>query len=306
MPQMKGVFSEKITRSPWPSLLGRAPDARLLILHADDVGMCEASVSAFQDLTDAGTISSGSVMVPCPWFPAVAQYCSKHTNADLGAHLTLTSEWRNYRWGPVSQSGLLGGLTDAAGYFHADRAGLNRSATPDAVEAEMRAQIERALAAGIDLTHIDAHMFACLSPRYIQSYAGLAREFQLPALLWSWAWEDILFPSEDMENAPPIFERLRSSGFLPIDQVVILDSTRPAERAEQIRSAISELRAGVTHLLVHPSTDSPELRAISPAGWPNRVADYEALLDPHLPAYIRGAGVELIGYRDLRTALHAR
>jgi hypothetical protein len=244
-------------------------------------------------------------MAPCPWFPAVAQYCSERADIDLGAHLTLTSEWSSYRWSPVSRPEPCSGLTDASGYFHRDRGGLNGSAKPDAVEAEMRAQIERALAAGVDLTHIDTHMFACLSPLYIESYVGLARQFRLPALLWPSAWEDVLFPREDMELAPPILDRLQRSGFLPIDNVVILDSARPAERAGQIRAALSGLRPGVNHLLIHPSRDSAELRAITPAGWRNRVADYEALRDSRLPGYIRAAGVELIGYRELRTALYA-
>ena len=289
----------------WARLLGRAPEARLLILHADDVGMCESSVSAFRELTELGTVSSGSVMVPCPWFPAAAEWCAGRGGVDCGVHLTLTSEWSGYRWGPVSRRDAADGLMDAAGYFHKDRNGLNRSAAPEAVAVEMRAQVERALAAGIELTHIDAHMFAALSPRWIGAYAALAREFRLPALLWESAWEDVLFPAEDMAAGPVALGEILAGGFLPIDRVLILDSSRPDERPRQLRKAIAELHPGVTHLLVHPARDGDELRAIAPAGWRNRVADYEALRDASLLDYLREEGVELIGYRQLRAALYA-
>src|SRR5206468_1148218 len=126
------------------------------ILHADDVGMCEASVSAFRELIEIGTISSAAVMTPCPWFPAVAQYCAGHPTVDIGVHLTLTSEWSSYRWGPVSRPDRATGLTDAAGYFHRDRDELGRHAQVNAVRAELRAQIERAQGAGIDLSHVDS------------------------------------------------------------------------------------------------------------------------------------------------------
>ncbi len=300
MPHPRPKAATPAGGSAWPSLLGREPEQRMLILHADDVGMCEASVSAFEELIETGTVSSGSVMTACPWFPAVAQYCARNPTADVGVHLTLTSEWHSYRWGPVSTLGRANGLVDSAGYLHAGRDKLAEFATAPPVCAEMHAQIERALAGGIDVTHIDAHMFACLWPPLLPVYLDLAREYQLPALVWQSAWDDIAFPRDRGRSGPAI---LNDSGFIPLDRAILLDSTRPAERPVQLRETIQRLPAGITHLLVHPSTDTPELRRITPQGWRNRVADYDALRDPGLLDFIRASGVELIGYGALRTAL---
>jgi len=295
-----------MSQSALLSLLRRAPDARLVILHADDVGMCEASVSAFRELTEIGTISSASVMAPCPWFPAVAEYCARHPHVDIGAHLTLTSEWSSYRWGPVSRPDPSSGLTDAAGYFHRDRDQLGRRAQVNAVRMELQAQVERTLAAGIDVSHVDAHMFSCLLPQYFESYVDVASEFRIPALIWPSAWEDLMFLHEAPESALAIFNRMQSSGLVPLDHVIILGSSQAAERPKQIRETISGLQPGVTHILIHPSKDTSELREICPAGWFNRVADYEAFRDRSLLDFIRAAGVELIGYREVRKALRGR
>jgi predicted glycoside hydrolase/deacetylase ChbG (UPF0249 family) len=109
---------------------GLADDDRLVILHADDVGMCQASLTAFADLVEFGLVSSGATMVPCPWFPAVAAYCREHPGVDLGVHLTLTSEWDTYRWGPLSTRDPASGLLDGEGYFYRCSEGVQEHADP--------------------------------------------------------------------------------------------------------------------------------------------------------------------------------
>ena len=124
--------------------LGFDKNDRVVIIHADDVGMCQASVTAFADLADFGLVSSGSVMVPCPWFLEVAAYCKLHPEADMGVHLTLTSEWSTYRWGPISTCDPSTGLLDGEGYFHHRVHQVHQHASPYAVQLELVAQLRRA------------------------------------------------------------------------------------------------------------------------------------------------------------------
>ena len=153
-----------------------------VVIHEDDVGMTHGSNTAFVELSEIGTCSSGSVMVPCPWFPEAAEIARANPTLDLGVHLTLTSEQVRYRWRPLTAPPPSAGLSDESGYFWPDvpRA---RKADPKVVEAEMRAQIEMALAAGIDATHLDAHMGTAQTPEFVAIYRRLGHEFGLPALL---------------------------------------------------------------------------------------------------------------------------
>ncbi len=122
-------------------------------------------------------------MVPCPWFPAVAAYCQGHPALDMGVHLTLASEWKDYRWGPISTCDPASGLLDGHGYFHHGPSGVWQNATEAAVKQEITAQLDRALAVGIDVTYLDAHMDALVHPKLVRTYAELAQERQLPALI---------------------------------------------------------------------------------------------------------------------------
>src|SRR5512133_2008357 len=124
-----------MTPNPFLKKLGYSDTDRLVILHTDDIGMCQASLQAFQDLWDFGTISTGAVMVPCPWFPATAEFCRKHPEVDMGVHATLNAEWENYRWGPVSPRNPESGLMDKDGYLHQWHAGVFENAKPEAVAA---------------------------------------------------------------------------------------------------------------------------------------------------------------------------
>ncbi len=172
-------------RKPNPLLnkLGYQDTDRLVIIHTDDIGMCQASLQALDDLWDFGTITSGAVMVPCPWFPATADYCRKNPEVDMGVHATLNAEWDAYRWGPVSTRNQQSGLMDKDGYFPATQLEVFELANPVAVGAEISAQVERALAAGIDVTHIDSHMGTIMHPKFIQTYLAAGANHHVPNML---------------------------------------------------------------------------------------------------------------------------
>ena len=128
--------------NPFLKKMGFADDDRVVIFHADDIGMCRSANVAYQELIEAGPLSSGSVMVPCPWFPAAADYCRRHPQADMGVHLTLTCEWDGYRWGPLSTGDPASGLLDDEGYFDRSTAEAQDHAQPEAVTLEIKAQVE--------------------------------------------------------------------------------------------------------------------------------------------------------------------
>ena len=163
--------------------LGFDNNDRVAIIHVDDVGMCQASVDAFADLWDFGLISSGAVMVPCPWFLEAARYAKEHPDADLGVHLTLTSEWDTYRWGPLSTRDPQTGLLDEQGYFHHLTHPVQEQADPDAVQIELATQIGRDITTGMKPSHVDTHMSAVAHAKFIQVYLQTALQFQLPMML---------------------------------------------------------------------------------------------------------------------------
>lgn len=283
--------------NPFLKKLGFGAADRVVVIHADDVGMCHATLPAFFDLVDSGLVSSGSVMVPCPWFPEAAGYCREHPLADVGVHLTLTSEWGGYRWGPLSTCDPASGLVDSEGYFYRNQSMWGR---PDAkvVRAEMTAQVERARKAGIDLTHLDCHMFAALDTRLVGEYVGLGFEQRLPVLMVRQPqWVEILSEraiSEWEEQGLPVFDHLRE-----------MYLNRPAEgRLDQAKEVFDDLPPGLTFFMIHPAKDTPELRAISD-DWRQRVADYETFMDPELRDHVRNSGVQVIGWRALRDAMRA-
>ncbi|QDZ11668.1 polysaccharide deacetylase family protein [Devosia ginsengisoli] len=158
------------------------PHSRFVVIHEDDLGMSHGANQAFVELAEARIATSGSVMVPCPWFPELAQLARERPQLDIGVHLTLNSDARPYRWRPLT--GVRdNGLTDPDGYFWTDVPNVRRHAQPDAVETELRLQIETALAAGIGVTHLDCHMGTAMMPEFVAIYERLGADYRLPLLL---------------------------------------------------------------------------------------------------------------------------
>ena len=170
-------------QNPLVTQLGYPSDARLVIFHADDVGMSHGSNQAYLELCAAGILQTGSVMIPCPWSPELVQACQQNPTLDIGVHLTLTSEWAGYRWGPISTRDPATGLVDDEGCFWHRVEGVQSHLQPAAAVQEMRAQIERVRQAGVDFTHLDTHMGAALLPDLVEQYAALGFAYGVPVLL---------------------------------------------------------------------------------------------------------------------------
>ena len=282
--------------------LGLADTDRVVIIHADDVGMCQASVAAFAELADFGLVSCGAVMMPCPWALHAAAYARAHPAADLGVHITLTSEWRTYRWGPLSTRDPASGLLDDEGCFYADSPSVQEHADPQAVTLEMRAQLERARVSGIDATHMDTHMGTVVHPKFMLPYVQLALEYRLPPMIIRQPEAEILARGLDAQTAAwatQLMAQLEEQGLPLLDNITGLPLDRPQDRLEQAKQAFAALPAGITHFIIHPAQDTPELRAITPDA-PSRAADYRTFQSPELRDYVRNLGIKVIGYRTLR------
>ncbi len=289
--------------------LGLDPRARAVILHADDVGMCHAQNLGFFEVIESGTVSCGSAMVPCPWFAEASAYARRHPQIDLGVHLCLNSEFSSYRWGPVVGRSRVPTLVDGEGFFWPSPMETLERADPEEVKVELRAQIERAFAAGIDVTHLDAHMGTAMMHELLSIYLELGREFRLP----------VFFPrptpkvladvgrSEMIRELPHILEQFEHGHLLMVDRVDLRSLSFDPDRAEtHYRQVISELQPGVTQLFIHPARGGEELEAITPNSWRQRDAERRIFSSPETRRWFEDANVELIGYRRVRDLLRER
>jgi predicted glycoside hydrolase/deacetylase ChbG (UPF0249 family) len=288
--------------NPVLKALGFAVDDRVVIIHTDDVGMCQASLSAFAELVEFGLISSGAVMVPCPWFRHTAATLRELPQADMGVHLTLTSEWEGYRWGPVSTRDPASGLIDDEGYFYRTTEEVHAHADPAAAQLELQAQLERALAAGIDLTHIDTHMGAVGDIRLVPAYIQLAAQHRLPMMMLRLdeaGWQEAGMDPVTASFGVQLVEQLEAQGVPMVDRLVMLPLDQHEQRIELAKATLRALPPGLTHFVIHPAKDTPEVRAITP-DWRSRVADYRAFTSEELRDFVRNSGLQVIGYRALR------
>ncbi len=283
--------------------LGFSKDDRVAIIHTDDIGMCQASVDAFGEMVAYGLISSGAVMVPCPWFLEIASYAVAHPGVDLGVHLTLTSEYETYRWGPISTRDPDTGLLDDQGCFHRSSEAVWEQADPEAAINELEAQVSRAIAAGMDLTHIDTHMGTVAHPQLIPGYIQLATKFGLPLMIPRMSTEELITSQNvDQDTANMItgmIQTLEEMGLPLIDHISGLQLKDASDRLSQAKQALGALKPGITHFIIHPAKDTPELRHIT-TSWDCRSADYATFTADATREFIKNEGIQVIGYRALK------
>ena len=286
--------------------MGYGPDDRVLILHIDDMGFCHAANAASLACLTEGSATCASILVNGPWFQEAVQMAKANPQLDLGVHLTLTAEYPTYRWPALSSRDPETGLLDADGYLWATREDAVRKVTVAAAESEMRAQIDGALAAGIDVTHIDTHMGSVVHPKFLGSYLRLAHEYGVPAFLPRITRDRLQALGEgDMAD-----EFLQVLAMIDTDQVptlddIIIETLVPkTSKHDFYRDLIKGVQPGLTHLLFHPAVAGAELEAIADTH-ASRHADYEAFLDRSLRDFAESLGIHLVGYRDLKAHLIA-
>lgn len=285
--------------------LGFADDDRVAIIHTDDIGMCFPSVQAFSELWDFGLISSGAVMMPCPWALKAIAFAREHPQVDLGVHVTLTSEWKTYRWGPISTRDPQSGMLDAEGYFYRLAREAREHGDPAYVEREIEAQVERAIALGLQPTHMDTHMGVVASQKFMLGFLRVAIKHGLPPMTYRMdeaGWRAAGMDAPTAAMAMGLMTQMEANGLPLLDHLVGLQLDRPDTRLEQAKAAFSSLQPGITHFIIHPSTLTPELREITP-DWRARVADYETFMTEDLRRYVASVGVKVIGYRQIQALM---
>lgn len=291
--------------------LGLASGARAIILNADDFGMCHAANTAITGLLERGSIDAATVMVPCAWSPEALAFAAARRDLDVGVHLVLTSEWRRYRWRPLT--GTATTLVDDDGFFPAEVAAVEQHASEEDVAAEIAAQLQAALDAGVDVTHLDNHMgsvYGLLTGRdFLRPVFELAARHALPFRL-----------PRHMEGseADPVLQAKLAEAAAVADAfgVEIIDrlwthpfelrgeGTADEETYEQVRDGfLAVLRAvpsGVTEIYLHPMTDDDELRSAVDFGAAKRGYELRLLDDPVVQQAIADEGLVRVGWRDLR------
>ena len=277
--------------------LGYPPDAKLLIVHADDLAVAHSVDEASFEALDKDAVTSASVMVPCPWLKEVASYAKDHAGADLGLHLTLTSEWKNYRWGPVESKDQVPSLLDPSGYLWPETTPAAQNTKPEEAEREMRAQIERAKAAGIHPTHLDSHMGVLFArPSLFAVYVKVAHEYHLPFLAPRIPGDPLKFSSQ-LSGKDPV-----------VDSVVMANPTVHAEQWKEFyETAIKHLQPGLSEMIVHLGHDNAELEAVTldhpdyGSAWRQR--DYNFVTSAEFKKMLEENHIVLIKWRDLQKLL---
>ena len=279
-----------------------------IVLHQDDVGMCHGANVAFSELSALGSITSGSVMVPCPWFREAAEMAAANKSLDLGVHLTLTAEKEFYRWRPLTSAGKSSGLIDDDGYMWRDVSSVRRNGNVDAVALELRAQIDFALASGFDVTHLDAHMGATLAPEFCAIYIALGVEYRLPVLLTKKLSQygpnnHITGVSDErFEGFINFAEQTR----LPIfDRVLETDFGRPSTQSlapDAYQKMFTKSKTGLTFAALHPNAPG-EVEVIEPNQFHVRTQEYEIFSSKDYLTWLTKNEITPIGMRELRDAM---
>jgi predicted glycoside hydrolase/deacetylase ChbG (UPF0249 family) len=278
--------------------LGHPPSARLLIIHADDLGMSRSVNRATFEALEQGWITSASVMVPCPWFPEVAKWAKANPTADLGIHLVLNSEWTGYRWGPLSSRDKVPSLLDPEGYLPLVETAVVARARPAEVETELRAQIDHARAAGLRVSHLDSHMATLFrTPELFAVYRRLGAAYGVPTLLERLG---------ERGGAAAAWEVGPQADAL-IDRVVSINpGVSAAGWPEAYEKMLAPLPPGVYQLIVHLAYDDEEMRGATHdhpdwgAAW--RQNDLDLVKSRRFRDFLKAQGFVLVTWADLARA----
>ena len=277
--------------------LGYPATARLLVIHADDLGMAHSVNRAIFEAFENHWITSASVLVPCPWFPEVVTWAKAHPDADLGIHLALNSEWTTFRWRPISAAEKVPSLLDVDGYFPLEETAVAEHAKIPEVGLELTAQIERARAAGMRITHLDSHMSALMGTAALaEEYQRLGREQRLP----------ILWHAEAAEKLPAEAQQ-RADFILNDDDLEIRPGVAAKDWLEVYKAMLAPLKPGVHHVVVHLAHDDEEMRGATAdhldwgAAW--RQLDFDMVRSAEFREFLHEQGFVLVSWRDLARAL---
>ena len=281
---------------PLQEKLGYTKDTRLLIIHADDLGMSHSENEASTYAMQNGSINSASIMVACPWFPEIAAYARAHPKADFGLHLTLTSEWKYFKWGPVAAKEKVPGIVNKNGFMFESVDSVQTISKPGEVEIEIRAQIERAKHFGIDITHLDSHMGTLFGKaEYLKMLIRLGREYKVPVLL---SKQILRFNLDKFINEKDVV----------LDMIYTASPQDFKNGMENYYTGVfKDLQPGVSIILLHAAYDDREMQGITVehpdwgAAW--RQADFNFFTSENCKKLLLENNIRLITWREIRDKL---
>lgn len=282
--------------------LGFPKGAKVVIFHVDDAGMHhDANVGTIEAM-EKGVATSASIMFPCPWVPDIVKYAKEHPESDFGLHCTLTSEWGSYRWGPVAGKAAVPGLVDEEGCLWHEVEQVAAKATPDEVEKELRAQLDRSLTMGWRPTHLDTHMgtvFATMP--FMERYVKIGAEYGIPVMAPGGHGQYVAAEDEKIGPLlPGLGQMVWSLGLPVLDDVHtgygVKDS---ADKKAQIIAFLREMKPGLTQFIVHATRPSENFKEVTGSG-PMRLAELEALTSPEVKQVVEEEKVILTTWRELK------
>lgn len=284
--------------------MGFSKDDKVLVIHADDVGINHSSIDAFEELTDLGTISCGSAMVPTSWFPEVVKRLENHPEWDLGLHLAFNGEYETYKWRPISTNSLESGFVDENGYFIQDKVQVQQTANPVFIEKEIEAQIRVAKSLGLNPTHVDTHTGTLWNKKYMDSYVNVFKNHGILPVLFNPKEENpmiqTLVDSFNIDKAK--LSALEKNGFPLVDGISGLPVEHTydiEERFELAKHILGTVEPGkLIHFAFHPMTDTLESRALNRYTG-GRIGDFEVFRKKELKTFLENQGIQLIGYREI-------
>lgn len=310
------AFQASSQDSTYAERLGFPKGAKVVIMHIDDVGMSYDCNAGAIDVLNNGVAKSCSIMMTCPWVPGFFHYLKEHPETDAGLHLTLTSEWKDYRWGPVSGKPAVPGLVDAEGAMWADVPNVVLHATADEVETEIRSQIEKAIQMGFRPTHFDSHMGTLFAtPAFMEKYIKMGIEYKIPIMFPgghnTLVAEQIKGTGVDLAQARAVGKMLWSAGLPVIDDLHntsyaphLPAGTKPTkENLKKYKTAfyidaLKEVKPGITYMIMHCIKPTEVFPFISDSG-PVREGDYLAMMSPELKKYVKDNGIIITTMREL-------
>jgi chitin disaccharide deacetylase len=292
----------------WAEKLGYPAGKIVLILHADDIGMCYEANEAAKAYLPAGQIQSAALMAPCPWYNEMANWYKEHPDYDLGLHLAMNSEWKWYRWGPVAGRDKVPGMCDSEGFLWRSQTETAQHASGDEIETEIRAQVERAISKGTRPGHIDTHM-GTLYVRldYTKAYLKVAEEYHIPAMV--------------VEQTPAVLAKFKKQGYPITDESIKLLASYKLPKLDDFNSApegktyeekrekffdlVRSLSPGINEIIFHPSVLSETLKQIT-GTWQQRAWEAQMFSDPAVHAFFEREGILFTNWKEIMKRFDAK
>lgn len=297
--------------------LGYPKGKKVIIFHIDDAGMSYEANQGTILAMEKGVANSASVMMPCGWVPAYMKYLQQHPTTDAGVHLTLTSEWKGYRWFPLSGRDKVPGLHDKEGAMWSNVASVVKNASADEVETEIRAQIARFRQFGVEPSHIDSHMGTLFgSPAFTERYVKVGIQEKIPVMFpaghATLISKERNSPPQEIQQFQQIGKMLWNAGLPVLDDLfadtygwkLAANVPNTEENLRKMKTAkyielLKEAKPGITMVIMHCAAPSDNFKEITDS-WPTRYGDFWAMLDPALKTFIEKEGIILTTWREMR------